>query len=475
MALYNPYAKKRPRSDNDLSTTPSSVSTLVYRPSTSITQGTYTANSHGVTTSTGGVVRNTYQPNTRLIGSNVVSERDCISLAEPPQTNLTMKAVTTTTTTYKEHINLNVSSSSTIAKMSSKPAPFARNIEHGSIKQMANPAPNSLSAKTVVVELAVESASIAAPTQKPLPNHIQNISQGSVVNRTLSKDTAAILHAVASQDLPAVPTPAKQPVGIASLRPKSWTVTTKPMGTKCNTALTSSIEATTTMSHVSHPSSQQPYSQQQETPMDGLPNELFYTSEDVKPINDAYRLKLIQNAQLSSPLLNGWTLYPHQKKAIVRSLTMRRMILALDMGLGKTCIGVVWSMAFKRTFERLKIFVICPVSLKEEWKRTAQEKVGLQVEEETSKKKSTKKKRSNGTLSKQQVDDDDDYDEDDEDDGLKLRICSWAKIPTEVEPNVKHFVVCCDEAHSMQSTQAQRTKDILTLVKDKRYVNTERT
>ncbi|OEU17198.1 P-loop containing nucleoside triphosphate hydrolase protein, partial [Fragilariopsis cylindrus CCMP1102] len=141
--------------------------------------------------------------------------------------------------------------------------------------------------------------------------------------------------------------------------------------------------------------------------------------------------KLIKNAKLSAPLKNGWTLFPHQKKAIVRALTMRRMILALDMGLGKTLIGAVWSKAFTETFGRgkLKVYIICPVSLKEEWRRTAVDKVDL-----------------------------------------KVSICSWAKVPTQVESHIEHFVVCCDEAHAMQSTQAQRTKDVLNLVDDKRCV-----
>lgn len=186
--------------------------------------------------------------------------------------------------------------------------------------------------------------------------------------------------------------------------------------------------------------------------MAGLPRELAYSPDDVKPITDEYRLKLIQNAELQKPLLNGWSLYKHQRKAIIRSLTMRRMILALDMGLGKTLIGAVWAKAFKRTYDNLKVFVVCPVSLKEEWKRTAEDKVGLKVEPE----KSTSKKQNAS-------------DDDDDDDGLSLQICSWAKVPKEVDRSAEHFVVCCDEAHSMQSTTAQRTKDILDLVKDKRY------
>jgi hypothetical protein len=61
----------------------------------------------------------------------------------------------------------------------------------------------------------------------------------------------------------------------------------------------------------------------------------------VKPVNDEHRALLVKNAHLASPLNNGWTLFSHQKKAILRGLLMRRMILALDMGLGYVKCSVV--------------------------------------------------------------------------------------------------------------------------------------
>jgi hypothetical protein len=65
-----------------------------------------------------------------------------------------------------------------------------------------------------------------------------------------------------------------------------------------------------------------------------LPQVLQFDPDKVKPVNDQNRALLVQHANLSAPLLNGWTLFSHQKKAILRGLLMRRMILALDMGLG---------------------------------------------------------------------------------------------------------------------------------------------
>lgn len=173
-----------------------------------------------------------------------------------------------------------------------------------------------------------------------------------------------------------------------------------------------------------------------------LPKELQYSPDRMKPIKDEYRQKLVNNANLSKPLLNGCTLYSHQKRAILQGLMKRRMVLALDMGLGKTLIGCVWSKSFKLSYDCLKIFVVCPVSLKEEWKRTAENFTGLEVEDFNGKAK---------------------------EDSQDLRICSWAKVPKAVDKSVVHYVVVFDEAHSMQSMQAARTKDALKFVDNKRY------
>lgn len=173
-----------------------------------------------------------------------------------------------------------------------------------------------------------------------------------------------------------------------------------------------------------------------------LPPELVYDPSSIKPIKDEYRNKLTTNARLEQPLLNGWTLYRHQKRAILKGLMKRRVILALDMGLGKTLIGCVWSRAFKESFNGLKILVVCPVSVKSEWKRTAEAAAGLRVEDE---KKASK-------------------------DSLDMSIATWAKIPNAVDRAVENFVAIFDEAHNMQSMDSNRTRAALKLVEDKRCV-----
>ena len=58
---------------------------------------------------------------------------------------------------------------------------------------------------------------------------------------------------------------------------------------------------------------------------------------------------------------------------------------------GKTIIGCVWAKAFRKTFKGLKVFVIAPVSLREDWTRTATEATGLVLDMSDTKKKAKKR------------------------------------------------------------------------------------
>lgn len=108
---------------------------------------------------------------------------------------------------------------------------------------------------------------------------------------------------------------------------------------------------------------------------------------------------------------------------------------------GKTLIGCVWSKAFLKTFTNIKIIVLCPVSLKSEWKRTAIEATSLQVSDTV----------------------------DCCDHSTDVCICSWAKIPSMV-PGEHNYLVVADEAHSMQSMQSTRTKEALKLMASNRCI-----
>ena len=67
-----------------------------------------------------------------------------------------------------------------------------------------------------------------------------------------------------------------------------------------------------------------------------LPPMLAYSPDRVAPVDDGRRAELIKKANISATLLNGWKLLPHQKSGVLRGLKMRRLVLAFDMGLGKT-------------------------------------------------------------------------------------------------------------------------------------------
>lgn len=195
-----------------------------------------------------------------------------------------------------------------------------------------------------------------------------------------------------------------------------------------------------------------------------LPSELEYDKQRMQHVDDEYRLKLIKNANMKSILKNGWKLLPHQKSGVLKGLLMRRLVLAFDMGLGKTLIACVWAKAFIDTFDGIKVYIIAPVSIKDSWKKTALDATGLKCKEvvkqkKVSKQKTKTKKKMDETGTTTGKSDDNDYD---------IEIFSWAKVPPAIPKSVKHFVVICDEAHNMQSMESARTKDTLGLVLEER-------
>lgn len=135
--------------------------------------------------------------------------------------------------------------------------------------------------------------------------------------------------------------------------------------------------------------------------------------------------RLIEAAAVDLPFSNGWTLYQHQKDAVVwaidtiQNTDLRGVILALDMGTGKTMSGLTIARAYQRVFE-IPVFVVCPASLKENWQREAE-----MVE-------------------------------------CGIEIFSWAKLPAPLD--TQEYVVIFDEAHFAQAgAKSQRGKKFLEL------------
>jgi SNF2 family DNA or RNA helicase len=126
--------------------------------------------------------------------------------------------------------------------------------------------------------------------------------------------------------------------------------------------------------------------------------------------------QLIKLADLDAVLANGRSLYQHQKEAVqfaiaaIESSIYRGVILALDMGLGKTLTSLVTARAYQLLSD-CQILVICPATLKKNW-----------------------------LIEAEQV-------------NAEIGSYSWAKIP---EIPKKDFILIADECHYAQSGRASQ-------------------
>lgn len=135
-------------------------------------------------------------------------------------------------------------------------------------------------------------------------------------------------------------------------------------------------------------------------------------------------IRLIEAAQLDSPLPCGWNLFEHQRTGVewllghTREGIYRGGILADDMGLGKTIEALVAAKAIATT-HNCPILVICPASLRDNW---AIEAGNIEIAIET---------------------------------------FSWAKMPKPLDS--QKYVLIADEAHKAQNPKAKRTQNLWVL------------
>ena len=122
-----------------------------------------------------------------------------------------------------------------------------------------------------------------------------------------------------------------------------------------------------------------------------------------------------------APLPDGRTLYAHQKEDVRRILQQRFVILANQMGTGKTLTALVAAKAINAA-AKTQTLVIAPVGLCQMW-------------------------RDEGRAA-----------------GVPLAAHSWAKVPDEMPDGVR-YVLIGEECHMAQSTKAERTKRFLALAK----------
>jgi len=78
-----------------------------------------------------------------------------------------------------------------------------------------------------------------------------------------------------------------------------------------------------------------------------------------------------KESEILQNLING-TLYPYQKDGVIKILEKGRILLADDMGLGKTIQAIAAFTLFINFFDVTRILIICPTSLKYQWKKEIQ-------------------------------------------------------------------------------------------------------
>lgn len=66
--------------------------------------------------------------------------------------------------------------------------------------------------------------------------------------------------------------------------------------------------------------------------------------------------------------LTGVTLFPYQQEGVLFAVKAGRAILADDMGLGKTLQAIIWATLMQKYFNTQKALIVCPTSLKYQWK-----------------------------------------------------------------------------------------------------------
>jgi hypothetical protein len=196
-------------------------------------------------------------------------------------------------------------------------------------------------------QLQQQQASISKKTMIPSSAPAVAIMNKETINQAIGKQLAqqmpqpSVSLSIPSQK-PAAP-PTRPPPqnnnnnSLASLRPPTWdkkSTSGHPSShVSIGTKRPPTPSTTTTITSAS-PASLKHLPSTKQSIISSLPPSLQF-DYPIQPPNkdDNLRPILIQHATLSQPLDNGWTLFSHQKRAILRGLIMRRMILALDMGL----------------------------------------------------------------------------------------------------------------------------------------------
>ena len=163
--------------------------------------------------------------------------------------------------------------------------------------------------------------------------------------------------------------------------------------------------------------------------------------EEARQQREELNRMLFENAiksiepEIDEPLANGWELRNYQKVGVNWLIHRQRGgiyhggILADDMGLGKTIEALTAAKLLRSHYMRTSpsschVFVVCPVSLIENWQREA-ERVGVKIE---------------------------------------IFSNHYRKIPQPLKQRYQKYIAIADEAHYFQNPKSARTKKIKKLV-----------
>ena len=102
-----------------------------------------------------------------------------------------------------------------------------------------------------------------------------------------------------------------------------------------------------------------------------LHKQIFIRSEVLNLVEEGYDAKIIESIQEKTTIdfsLIKANLYPYQKEGIAFSSYKKGAIIADEMGLGKTIQAIGAALVKKQLFGFKKTLIICPASLKSQWK-----------------------------------------------------------------------------------------------------------
>ncbi len=92
----------------------------------------------------------------------------------------------------------------------------------------------------------------------------------------------------------------------------------------------------------------------------------YATTTPIRGEQQWEQTRLRQIADTDAPLKNGRNLYSYQKEGVQELLSLKKAILAWDMGLGKTVTALVAAKAFWK-LHRCPVIVLCPLGKVSDW------------------------------------------------------------------------------------------------------------